>query len=59
MKKYAMRVGMLVYDRWWPWKVYRVIKILKTRVKLIGTEKEITFDNAHLQFLEKVTKRAK
>ena len=48
-------VGDMVYDRWWPWRIGRVVKVLRTRVKIRfqDTPTRIsTYDNAHCQFLE-------
>jgi len=52
-----MKVGDKVYDRWWPWRVGKIIKILKTRVKIefpniFGEKSIVTYDKAHLKFLE-------
>ena len=56
MKPIELKEGMRVYDRWYliDWGVGIVQKILKTRVKILFTRKGlVTYDRAHLQFLEK------
>ena len=52
------KVGMKVYDSWWPWRMGKIVKVLKTRVKIAGrpiwseyAAKIETYDKAHLQFL--------
>jgi hypothetical protein len=48
------RVGDRVYDRWWPWKVGKVVKVLKTRVQVQFPDRVTTYDEAHSkQFLRK------
>lgn len=49
----------VVQDRWWPWRIGRVIKVMKTRIKVRWAHGEIeTYDNAHLQFLERLPNRS-
>ncbi len=50
------KVGDVVYDRWWPWNIGRVIKILKTRTEIEFSCGRTMYDSAHTQFLEKVNK---
>lgn len=48
-----MKVGQKVYDRWWPWwGIGKVTKVFKTRVRVEFPNKTLTYDKAHLQFLE-------
>ena len=54
MKFSDLKVGMKVYDRWWPWQVFIVAAVLKTRARLRrgATERIQVYDRAHVQFLE-------
>ena len=47
------RVGMRVYDFWWPWTLGIVTKALKTRIKVrfAGNDYDTTYDIPHLKFL--------
>ena len=45
------KVGMEVYDSWWPWKSGTVCEVLKTRIKVCMSEGIVTYDKGHLQFL--------
>ena len=47
------KVGMLVYDRWWPWKVGRVTKVTKstTHVLWISGGDKVIYDRPHQKFL--------
>ena len=49
--KGGFKVGDRVYDRWWPWKVGIVQKVLKTRVRVSFSGEVQTYDAAHQQFL--------
>lgn len=50
MKRF--KPGTQVYDRWWPWKVGRVVWVGKTRLHVqFGSERTV-YDAAHCQFLE-------
>lgn len=53
MKFRDAKVGMMVYDRWWPWCVGRITWVGKTRLK-VWLNRYVTYDAAHCQFLEKV-----
>lgn len=46
------KVGLMVYDRWWPWDVGRILWVGKTKLK-VWLGKPVTYDKAHVQFLEK------
>lgn len=48
------KVGDRVFDRWWPWKAGRCIKVMKTRVKIRLDDGEIaTYDFPHCRFLKR------
>ncbi|KKM72560.1 hypothetical protein LCGC14_1419370 [marine sediment metagenome] len=53
MKISEIRVGDKVSDRWWPWEVGTVRKVFKTRVRIRFSGRVMTYDKAHIQFLEK------
>lgn len=50
------KLGDKVCDRWWRWKVGRVVKVMKTVVKVQFSDGVKTYDRAHWQFLERVCK---
>lgn len=53
MSKKTIRKGAKVIDRWWTSNGIGIVKeILKTRIKIQFWFGLITYDNAHLQFLE-------
>ena len=57
MKLDDIKVGMKVFDRWWPWRSGFVKKVLKTRIYVyMGPEDLVRYDRAHCQFLEKRVK---
>jgi len=42
----------VVHDRWWPWRVGFVARVLKTRLHVTWSDGETwTYDRAHMQFL--------
>jgi len=47
-------VGMRVYDRWWPWRMGKIVRVLKTRIRVewSDTGEYWSYDRAHQQFLE-------
>lgn len=48
------RINDIVYDRWFlEWGHGRILQILKTRVK-VQFKELVTYDMAHLRFLERV-----
>lgn len=52
MKAQDFPVGATVFDSWWPWRVGRVVRQMKTRVRVCWSNgEEWTYDQAHLQFL--------
>lgn len=66
MKHEEMKVGQRVTDSWFPhWGVGKVIKVMKTRVRIVfkdnfDTEDEPTvYDRPHLQFLRPVKRQRK
>ena len=46
------RVGNLVYDRWWPWRVGRVEHVGRRSVRVRWPDDVWTYDPAHLPYLE-------
>lgn len=47
------RCKQKVYDRWWPYRPGKVIKVLKTRIHVRWFDGEVwSYDKAHQQFLE-------
>lgn len=60
MELTSMRPGMRVYDRWWPWKVMRVVRVFKTVVRLDEGGELRTYDRAHARaFLMPLVARRK
>lgn len=58
MKYNDVKVGLLVEDTWWPERYYgRVIKKLKTRIKIQTSTTVITYDKPHVQFLRPIHKK--
>lgn len=56
-RKVAMRVGCIVYDSWWLWRIGRVTKISASRLHVQWSDGETwNYDKAHQQFLRR-TKR--
>jgi len=54
MKLKDIKVGMRLYDRWWPYTRGKVVEVLKTRIKIMMGDESITYDKGHCQFLERV-----
>ncbi len=53
MKLPQVKIGLQVFDRWWPWRIGVIVKKSRTRVWVQFSPSEVTrFDFAHLQFLE-------
>lgn len=45
--------GTHVFDRWWPYRLGKVVKALKTRTHVRWSDGEVwRYDKAHRQFLE-------
>jgi len=51
-KPVSWKVGDRVCDRWWPWRVGVVRAVLKTRIRVEFATEAVTYDKAHLQFLQ-------
>jgi hypothetical protein len=48
-----MKQGQLVHDIWWPWRVGRITRVLKTRLRVRWEDGKVwTYDKAHQQFLQ-------
>ncbi len=47
------RVGIQVYDRYWPWEIGTVTAVLKTRIKIRFFDGTRTYDKQHYRFLER------
>lgn len=46
------RPGRRVYDRWWPWRLGSVTRVLRTRVHVRWSDgEECSYDREHLPFL--------
>ena len=57
MKFIDLKKGMKVSDRWYPdWGIGVVYDLTKTGVLITFGTKEIAYDKAHVQFLQKVNK---
>jgi hypothetical protein len=61
--KINLRVGNKVYDCYHPWNIGVVVRVLKTRVKVLFpydpyylfiNDLVVTYDKAHLKFLRKI-----
>ncbi len=56
----AIRLSDVVYDRWWVWKLGKVVQVLKTRLKVMWSDGRIdTYDKPHQQFLERLVRERK
>lgn len=46
------QVDTNVYDRWWPWRIGTIVKVLKTRLHVQWADGETwVYDRPHEQFL--------
>jgi hypothetical protein len=49
------RLKQKVYDRWWPWRIGKVIRVMKCFVYVQWLDGEqVRYDRAHQQFLSKL-----
>jgi len=56
MKFDDIHLGMLVEDRWFGhWGIGRVVKKMKTVIKVVFPGQTHTYDKSHVQFLEEAT----
>lgn len=53
MDAMTWKVGEKVYDRWWPWDIGVITKVLKTEIHVLFIDGETVYDKAHYQFLER------
>jgi hypothetical protein len=54
-KPVTFRRGNSVYDSWWPHRIGRVLKVLKTRLHVQWSDGQVvTYDKPHQRFLRKV-----
>lgn len=48
-----MKRGAIVHDRWWPWRLGRVLRVGKTCTRVRWSDgTEWSYDKAHRQFLK-------
>jgi hypothetical protein len=49
-----MKLNQIVYDSWWPWRLGKIVKVLKTRIHVmwIDNGRVDSYDKPHQQFLK-------